>query len=136
MAKTTDSRPPNLLARLAMGSLLNVVGTAHFVSPAKFDALIPEELPAPRFWTYASGVTEVGLGSALLLRPTRPVGWLVVVLLLAIFPANINQAVRQVEIPGTPTPPRWALWARLPLQAVMIWAALAATRPPISPASR
>lgn len=136
MATTTDSRPPSLLARLAMGSLLNVVGTTHFVAPAKFDAIVPEELPAPRFWTYASGVAEVGLGSALLLRPSRRVGWLVVALLVAIFPANINQAVRQVDIPGTPSPPRWALWARLPLQAVMIWAALAATRPPVAPTAR
>lgn len=54
-------------------------------------------------------------------------------LLLAVFPANVNQAVNQVTIPGLPTPPRWALWARLPLQAVMIWAVLAGTRPPAAP---
>lgn len=51
----------------------------------------------------------------------------------AVFPANVNQLVNEVEIPGVPTPPRAALWARLPLQGLMIWAVLAGTRPVARP---
>ena len=56
-------------------------------------------------------------------------------LLFAVFPANVNQAVNRVEIPGLPTPPRAALWARLPFQALMIWAVLAGTQPAAPPVS-
>ena len=123
------TRAPNRAARAATSGILTTVGVAHFVAPDGFEAIIPEELPAKRALVYASGVAEIGLGVALALKPTRRVGWAVVALLLAVFPANVNMAVRQVEIPGAPAVPRWLLWARLPGQLVMIWAALAATRP-------
>ncbi len=122
------SKPPNNAARAAMSAVLLGIGAMHFRKPEFFDALIPEELPAKRALTYGSGVAEIGLGAALAVKPSRPVGLAIVALLLAVFPANINQAVRNVQPPGLPPVPRWASIARLPLQAVLIWAALAATR--------
>ncbi len=123
-------RAPSKLARYGIGSSLVGVGVLHFVSPKQFEAIIPEELPAKSFWVYCTGVLEVAGGAQLIRRPTRRLGFLLVGLLLLVFPANINMALRDLAVDGAPTIPKWALWARLPLQFVMIWAVLAATREP------
>ena len=41
-------------------------------------------------------------------------------LLKAVLPANVNMAVNKIPLGKSPMP-TWALWARLPLQAVFIW---------------
>ena len=125
----TTAKGPNQVARFGMAASFLGVGVMHFVRPEFFDAIIPEEIPAPRFWTYATGVAEIAGGATLAIRPTRRLGWLLVGLLALVFPANINQAVRGVQIEGAAEIPRWALFARLPFQALMIWAVLAGTRP-------
>jgi len=111
-----------------MGSSLVGIGVLHFVAPKQFEAIIPDELPAKSFWVYGTGVLEVAGGVKLLRWPTRRLGFLLVGLLLLVFPANINMALRDLSVEGGPSMPKWALWARLPLQFVMIWAVLAATR--------
>ena len=130
------TKPPSRAARAAISAILLGTGVLHFREPEFFDALIPEELPAKRALTYGSGVVEVALGAAMAVKPTRTVGWTTVALFVAIFPANINQAVRNVQPPGLPPVPRWASVARLPLQGLLIWGALAATREPGPPPPR
>lgn len=124
-------------ARFTMAAVFGGIGIVHFLRPEPFDSIIPEALPAKRALTYASGAAEIGGAVGLLVKPDRRVGWFLVALLLAVFPANINQAVTGASFPDMPTPPRWALWARLPFQALAIWAVLAATRPdaPDAPAT-
>ena len=130
MAATSPSAPPrNDVARLAMAAIFGGIGVLHFTSPEGFEAIIPEALPSKRAWVYATGVMELAGAGALLVRPDRKVGWLLIGLLALVFPANVNQALTGTQVPGLPPQPRWALWARLPLQALMVWAVLAATRP-------
>lgn len=128
-APSSSPRSRNQAARFAMAAAFTGIGVLHFVNPEPFDAIIPEAIPAKRFWTYATGVGEIAGGVALAVRPDRKVGWLLTGLLLLVFPANVNQAVNGIQLPGAPTLPRWAMWGRLPLQAAMIWAVLAGTRP-------
>jgi uncharacterized membrane protein len=45
-------------------------------------------------------------------------------LLAAVFPANVHMALNPEQVPGLDLDriPRWALWARLPLQPLaMLW---------------
>ena len=123
------TKSANRFARFSMAAAFTGIGVLHFVNPEPFEAIIPDAIPNKRIWVYATGVAEVAGGAALALRPTRKVGWLLAALLVLVFPANINQAVQGIQLPGAPDLPRWALFARLPLQAVMIWAVLAGTRP-------
>lgn len=124
------TKPPNRAARIMMGAVFVSAGVAHFTSTRFFESIVPEELPAKRELVYGTGVAEIAGGVALLARPSRRLGWLLVALLALVFPANVNQALRQISFDDDrPPPPRWALFARLPLQAVMIWLVLAATRP-------
>lgn len=98
-------------------------GVNHFVSPAPYLAMMPEVLPAKEALVAISGVAEILGGLGLILTQTRKLAaWGIIALLVAVFPANINMAVNDLPLGTTPVP-SWALWARLPLQLVMIvWA--------------
>ena len=109
--------------RIALASLMVAGGAAHFLFPAAYARIVPAFLPAPLALVYVSGVAEIAGGLGLLLPPTRTfAAWGLIVLYVAIFPANVNMAVNHIGF-GRQPPPVWLLWARLPLQAVFIaWA--------------
>ena len=72
-----------------------------------------------------SGAAEIA-GAALVLHPaSRRLGrWWLLALLAAVFPANIHMAINPDQIRGLDMRrfPRWAPWARLPLQPLaMLW---------------
>ena len=98
-------------------------GVNHFVNPSPYLAMMPEVLPAKAALVAISGVAEIAGGLGLILPATRKLAaWGIIALLVAVFPANINMAVNGLPL-GTTAVPSWALWARLPLQLVMIaWA--------------
>ena len=124
-----SAKPPSRPARFVMAATFLVAGVTHFTSPDFFEAIVPKELPGKRELVYGTGVAEILGGAALLARPSRKLGWLLIALLLIVFPANLNQAFRGAHYEAMPEPPRWVLFARLPVQALMIWLVLAATRP-------
>ncbi len=102
------------------------MGTMHFAIPRSFEAIVPKAVEARKREAVAlSGVAEIA-GAAMVLHPaTRRLGrWWLLGLLLAVFPANIHMAVSPEQIRGLDLQkvPRWALWARLPLQPLaMVW---------------
>ena len=94
----------------------------HFLRPRPYEAITPP--PFPKKESVAiSGVAEIAGGLAVLHPTTRRAGrWGLIALLLAVFPANVWMAVSPEKIPGASKIPRWALWARLPLQPLaMLW---------------
>ena len=107
-----------------MGPLYVLAGINHFVSPEFYVAIMPPYLPAALLLVYVSGFFEVAGGAGLLAEPTRRMAaWGLIALYCAVFPANINMAINQVVPTGAQPLPVWALWARLPLQFVLIaWA--------------
>ena len=97
------------------------IGCLHFIAPDPFVRMVPEVLPAPLFLVHVSGFFEVLGGLGLLWRRSRRLAsWGLIAMYLAVFPANINMAVNQVQLEPGGTIPVWAMWARLPLQAVVI----------------
>ncbi|WP_374025502.1 hypothetical protein [Mycobacterium sp. HNNTM2301] len=115
------------LTAYRVAAMLLGVGTLHFVAPKPFDTIVPAELPGnARFYTYASGVAEVGVGAALLPRRTRRLAALAAaVLFVGVFPANVNMCRLWWN---KPWPMRIAALARLPLQVPMITTALKISR--------
>ena len=116
-----DSAPMKL-SRTALAALFSFAGILHFVRPRPYEAIVPP--PFPKKESVAiSGVAELVGGLAVLHPATRRLGrWGLIALLLAVFPANIWMAVSPEKIPGAHKIPRWALWARLPLQPLaMLW---------------
>lgn len=118
-----------------MGLTYVVAGVLHFVAPTVYEQVVPPSLPRPRELVYLSGVAEVGLGIGVLFdRTRRPSAWGLVALLVAVFPANVHMATADdLDLRGVPEwardPPDAALWARLPLQAVLVLWAWWYTRP-------
>ena len=62
----------------------------------------------------------------LLPRTRRLAGLGLIALLAAVFPANLHMARNPAKFKKIP---RWALYARLPLQPLMMWWAWRATKP-------
>lgn len=129
MADTTPSDSPRGRPLLyAMSAVYVVAGVLHLVKPGPFEQIVPEELPAPRALVYLSGLAEVALGVGVLVpRTRRRSAKGLILLLIAVFPANVNMAARGVGLEAVPARLRpaatAAAWVRLPLQAVLIaWA--------------
>ena len=95
-----------------MAAVYIIAGILHLVRPRAYMQIMPPYLPAHRLLVILSGLAEVGLGIALFFPQARSwAAWGIILLLIAVFPANVYMAVsgkfRKV--------PAWALWLRLPL---------------------
>ena len=118
----------DVVARFFAGPVMFVAGLLHFVRPGMYEAIMPPWLPAQRELVYASGVVEAGAAAGTVFpRTRRPAGLVLIATLLAIFPANIHMALNPSEFPKVPGGAA-ALYARLPLQALMIWLVWRATQ--------
>jgi uncharacterized membrane protein len=115
--------------RRAAGPFFVFAGAMHFVNPRAYRRIVPPYLPAPEALVYASGVAEIAGGVGLIPRGTRrPAGWWLIATMVAVFPANLHMALHPDEFPKIPGGAA-SLWARLPLQAVVIaWVAGAMRR--------
>jgi uncharacterized membrane protein len=109
------------IARPIVALAMSAIGIAHFVNPAPFVAIVPAFLPAPLALVYISGVFEIALGLLLLPKKTRRLASLgLIALFLAVFPANINMAIQQIQLDPAHPMPVWMMWARLPFQLLFI----------------
>lgn len=103
-------------------------GMLHFLRPQMYEEIVPDALPAHHEIVLASGAAEIA-GAVLVVFPrTRRLGglWLVATL-VAVFPANVNMALNPDRYDSLAPA---LLWARLPLQGLLIWWVWRATRTP------
>jgi len=115
--------------RWALTVFMVGAGANHFIDPAPYVGMMPDALPAHLELVYVSGVAEILGGLGLILPATRRLAaWGLILLYLAILPANINMAVNHLPL-GKSELPSWALWGRLPLQVALIAWAFWFTRP-------
>jgi len=128
--RTVPSAPiaPESMLRRGMRVLAAIsfaaIGILHFVNPAPFVTIVPPWLPAPLALVLISGAFEVLGGVGLLVpRVRRAAGIGLLLLLAAVYPANIYMAVNEIYLPDMPRE-AWLLWARLPFQ--LVFAALVA----------
>lgn len=101
-----------------MGLLYLCAGINHFVNPGFYLKMLEGFLPYPDALNAVSGAAEVVLGVAVMVPAYRRwAAWGIVLLLIAVFPANINMALNPAEWDM----PLWGLYLRLPVQFVLIW---------------
>lgn len=108
--------------------LFSAAGTLHFLRPKMYEQIMPEGLPAHHELVLVSGAAEIAGAVLVVLPRTRRLGglWLVATL-VAVFPANVNMALNPERYDSLAPA---LLWARLPLQGLLIWWVLRATRTP------
>ncbi len=115
--------PVRRLGRWALAVVFVGAGVLHVVATDAFLVAMPPFVPAPRAMIWLSGAAEIAGGIGLLWPREsirRAAGWGLALLLVVVYPANVHMALAGVGGPA------WALWARLPLQGVLIaWVLLA-----------
>ena len=114
-------------ARTSLALFWLVAGAMHFARPKSYDAIVPPPLRGhARQVTYASGAAEL-VGAALVAAgPRRLARWYLLLLLAAVYPANVWMLFEPERYPNLP---RWALAARLPVQFLFAWHAWKGTEP-------
>lgn len=103
-----------------LGLVFILAGALHFLMPASYLRIMPPFLPHGLALVYLSGVAEVlgGLG-VLKRRWRRAAGLGLIVLLVAVFPANV-QMLLLAEAAKAPMWKEALLSLRLPLQGALI----------------
>ena len=79
-----------LLTIYVMSIMYIFIGIRHFTDPQYFLDIIPPQLPSKLFLVYFTGLIEVVGGAAILSTKSRKAGaYLLIFLLVSVFPANI-----------------------------------------------
>ena len=108
------------ISRLVLGIGFIFAGVMHFINPDFYLAMMPPYLPWHEFLVYFSGIIKVVLGAMVVFGvQLRWAGIAMVLLLFAVFPANLHMALNPQNFPDVSTA---ALWGRLPFQVVfLLW---------------
>jgi uncharacterized membrane protein len=95
-----------------------LAGLNHFRNERFYLKMMPDYLPLHMQLVFWSGVFEVVLGVGLLFSASQSyAAWGIILLLIAVLPANIFMITsgRFIKIP------QWFLYARIPLQVLLLW---------------
>ena len=118
MNRLARSRPslPFIVA-----AAFSISGVIHLAHPSTFTGIVPHALPAPRALVYLSGGAELVCAYGLW-RRQKWAGLAAAVLLLAVWPANLQEAVTAQQ--GHDVTTQILTWVRFPLQIPLISFAL------------
>lgn len=110
--------------RWGLALALVFTGIDHLVAPERYLAMMPGFVPLHREVVFVTGLCELAGAVGLLISRLR---WLAGVMLavyfVAVFPANIKNAVEGLSVAGLPAA-QWYYWVRLLFQPLVIWWAL------------
>jgi uncharacterized membrane protein len=91
-----------------------IAGSNHFINPQFYLPLIPNYLPFPEVLNYLSGVLEMVLGVGILLKSTRRIAAIAIIVLLVLFlPSHIHFIQLGSCIEEGLCVPSWMAWGRL-----------------------
>lgn len=107
------------ISKYVLAVILIIAGILHFLTPKFYLKIMPSYLPRPADLVVISGIAEIVCGILLLFPETQNFGaYATIVLLIAVFPANIEMAriYYAKKRKGF-----WLTILRLPLQFLLIW---------------
>lgn len=104
-----------------MASFYIIAGSFHFINADAYLSFMPPYLPWHKPLIYISGFFEILFGIMFLIPQTRRfTSYLIIALLIAIFPANVHMAIEYWQ---KHHPYAWLAVVRLPMQYLLIrWA--------------
>lgn len=109
----------NQISLYTMTGFYVLAGINHFVNPKWYLRIIPAWIPFPNLTNYLSGLCEIVFALMLLPDSTRnPGAWLLIALLIAVFPANVQMCINYYVYKN---PYFWLTVLRLPMQLLLIW---------------
>jgi uncharacterized membrane protein len=102
------------------GVFFVAAGAMHFIRPGMYERIVPPQFGHAGELVVISGIAEIAGGAGLLFAPTRRAAGIgLIVLLIAVWPANVYMAVEAKRFAAVA--PAWALWARVPVQLALMW---------------
>ena len=108
--------------RYIIAGLFFLTGILHFIKPQFFVNIMPDYIPWHMAMVYISGVAEIFGAVGILFTTTQAwAAWGLILLLIAVFPANINMTVEAVQKLGYASWYTIATILRLPLQFVLMY---------------
>lgn len=128
--ETSQEKTLKKIALYATGVFFIIAGARHFIYPEFYMLMMPNYLPVPLMLIYISGFFEIAGGIGLMIPKTRAFSaWGLMVLLLAVLPANVYLYTHNIQLPDTYAP-SWIGMLRIPLQFLLIaWMYMFAKNP-------
>jgi len=109
-----------IIFRILLAVFFVFAGIMHFLATPFYLKIMPSYVPFHLEMVYISGFFEILGGVGVLIPQLRRLaGYGLIALLIAVFPANLNMAINNIQIDGILIP-KSLLWLRLPLQLVLI----------------
>jgi uncharacterized membrane protein len=110
--------------RIAMAVALLFVGADHWINPQRYLPMMPPWVPLHLEMVLFTGAAEIAGALGLLVpRLRRAAGFMLALYFVAVFPANIHNALNGLAVEGLPQA-QWYYWVRLAFQPLAIWWAL------------
>lgn len=107
-------------------ALFLAIGILHFLKTEAFAHAMPNYLPQKILLVQLSGIIEIlGAVGLLISKTRRAAGICIAIFLVCVFPVNLNMALHPENFHPVPA---WALYLRLPIQGVLIWMAMVASK--------
>ena len=120
----TSLREGRACMRLALTVALVFFGVDHLLTPQRYLPMIESWMPWADTVVALTGVCEIAGGLGLLLPGLRRwSGALLAVYFIAVFPANVHNALQGLSVDGLPAS-QWYYWVRLGFQPLAVWWAL------------
>jgi uncharacterized membrane protein len=108
-------------ARVGLTLFFIITASAHFTGTEAMAEMIPASIPYRVELVYLTGVLEfLGAIGVWIPRLTRLTGFLLILLLIGLLPANIYSAINRVDYGGHNAGPVYLL-LRVPFQLFAIW---------------
>lgn len=112
---------PPIRARVGLSLFFAFTSIGHFISTAAMAEMLPAVVPYRTEIVYVTGIFELlGAVGVWIPRLTKLTGFLLIVMLIGLLPANIYAAVNRVEFGGHGAGPLYLL-VRVPFQLFAIW---------------
>ena len=98
-----------------------IIGISHFLFSECYMQIVPPIIPFKLDLVYISGFFEILFGFLLIFKRLRfIISWLIILLLIAVYPANIYLAITNGQALNISP---FIAWLRLPLQFAFIFIA-------------
>ena len=112
---------PVTRARVGLSLFFIFTSIGHFISTEEMARMLPHFAPYRVELIYLTGVLELlGAIGVWVPRLTRPTGFLLILMLIGLLPANVYSAINRVDFGGHSAGPAYLL-VRVPFQLFVIW---------------
>ena len=112
---------PSKRARVGLSLFFIFTGLGHFIRTQPMAEMLPPNVPYRIELVYLTGIFELlGAIGVRIPRLTRLAGVFLIVMLIAILPANIYSAINRVDFGGHEAGPVYLL-VRIPFQLFVVW---------------